>query len=100
MRRRALPPALLFPSLAAAEPEAVTKRAPTLVTPFPPSGIVDTARRLLAPAEVCLGHNLRARFNEFVMDAQFQTGPELTTLLDMETRLWGGLIRDAGIRAQ
>jgi len=90
----------LLPSLASAQQEALPASPPTLVSPFPPGGIVDTEGRMLAPAEVCLCHDLRARFGEFVMEAQFQTGPELATVLDTETRLWGGLIREAGIRAQ
>ena len=100
MRRRALLPALLLPSLASAQQEAFPNRAPTLVIPFPPGGIVDTAGRMLAAAGMRLGHDLRARFDEFGMDAQFQTGPELAAVLDTELRLWGGLIREAGIRAE
>jgi len=34
------------------------------------------------------------------MEAQFQTDPELANVLGMETRLWGGLIRDVGVRAE
>lgn len=44
--------------------------------------------------------DLRARFDEYGMEAQFQTGPELAATLDAELRLWGGLIREAGIRAE
>jgi len=95
MRRRAL-----LPSLASAQQKALPARPPTLVTSFPPGGIVDTAGRILAPAGVRLGHDLRARFGEFVMEAQFQTDPELANVLGMETRLWGGLIRDVGVRAE
>ena len=90
----------LLPSLASAQQEALPASPPRLVTPFPPGGIVDTAGRILAPAGVRLGHDLRARFGEFVMEAQFQTDPELANVLGMETRLWGGLIRDVGVRAE
>jgi len=95
MRRRAL-----LPSLASAQQEALPARPPTLVTPFPPGGILDTAGRMLAPAGVRFGHGLRSRFEEYGMEAQFQTGPELAAGLDTATRLRPGLIREAGIRTE
>jgi tripartite-type tricarboxylate transporter receptor subunit TctC len=44
--------------------------------------------------------DLRARFEEYGMQAEFQTGPELGAVLAAETTLWGNLIRTAGIRAE
>lgn len=44
--------------------------------------------------------DLRARFDEYGMQAEFQTGPQLGTVLAAETALWGNLIREAGIRAE
>lgn len=44
--------------------------------------------------------DLRARFDEYGMQAEFQTGPELAAVLAAETVLWGNLIREAGIRAE
>ena len=44
--------------------------------------------------------DLRARFDEYGMQAEFRTGAELGATLAAETALWGNLIRDAGIRAE
>ena len=43
--------------------------------------------------------DLRARFDEYGMQAEFQTGPQLAAVLAAETTLWGNLIREAGIRS-
>jgi tripartite-type tricarboxylate transporter receptor subunit TctC len=47
-----------------------------------------------------LDPDLRARFDEYGMQAEYQTGPELAAVLAAETMLWGNLIREAGIRAE
>ncbi len=83
MRRRALLPAPLLPSLAPAQPR------PPLV-----ARLADALRVLVNDPD------LRARFDEHGMDAQFQTGPELAAMLDTELRLRCGLILDADIRAE
>ena len=44
--------------------------------------------------------DLRARFEEYGMQAEYQTGPRLGALLAAEITLWGNLIREAGIRAE
>lgn len=82
---------LLLPAAAAQGEANCPMRAPALVIPFPPGGIVDTTGRMLAErAQRHPGQNITIEKRPVV-------GPAPGAVPTAEITLRGNLIREAGI---